>query len=473
LRTFGKLILGLLILAGLAWGGTWYFKRDQQPTANFRTATIQRGDLLSSISATATIEPEEVIDVGAQVAGRINEFGKDENGKTIDYGSVIKNGMVLAQIDNALYAADEASAKAQLSQAKAGQQHAEADLGQMQAALDKASADWNRAQETGKGSGLLSAEQYDAYKAAYETAAANINVGKANIEQAKGQVQQAQATLDRAEQNLGYCTITSPVDGVIIDRRVNIGQTVVSSLNAPSLFLIAKDLTRLVVWASVNEADIGQIHPGQAATFTVDAFPNRTFKGTVQKLRLNASMTSNVVTYTVEIATDNPDGKLLPYLTANVQFEVARADNVLNVPNAALRFTPSEEQIAPDARQEATSAPTTQRHFGTRPSGEPRGEHGTIWVKDGQFVRPVNVRVGLTDGANTEIDGKDLAEGTEVVTGEAEAGGAPGGARNPFIPQFGNRRRGGSAQPSGGGGGGGGAGGGGAGRAGGGAGATR
>jgi HlyD family secretion protein len=421
---------------------------------------------VQTISATATIEPQEVIDVGAQVAGRIDEFGKDESGKTIDYGSVVKNGMVLAQIDNALYAADDASAKSQLAQAKAGEQRSVADLGQMQAALNKATADWDRAQQAGKGSGMLSAEQYDAYRAAFDTAKANIGVGEAAIEQAKGAITQAQAALDRAEQNLGYCTITSPVDGVIIDRRVNIGQTVVSSLNAPSLFLIAKDLTRLVVWASVNEADIGQIHPGQAATFTVDAFPNRVFKGTVSKVRLNASMTSNVVTYTVEIATDNTDGKLLPYLTANVQFEVDRREGVLQVPNASLRFTPTEEQVAPDVRQamgnensESNAAPSTQRRASSRPSGEPGREHGMLWTKDGQFLRPIRVRVGISDGANTEVDGKDLSEGTEIIIGEADTiGGPPGAARNPFIPQFGNRRRGGSTGGGSGGGGGGGGG---------------
>ncbi len=297
-----------------------------------------------------------------QVAGLINVFGKDADGKTIDYGSRVKKDMVLAKIDDALYAADELSAKSQLAQNQAGVTRAVADLGQMQAALEKANADWDRAQNAGEATGMLSAEQYDAYKAAFETAKANVAVGQAAIDQAKGTVIQAQAALDRAEKNLGYCTISSPVDGVIIDRRVNIGQTVVSSLNAPSLFLIAEDLTKLVVWASVNEADIGNIHPGQPATFTVDAFPGQTFKGTVSKVRLNASMTSNVVTYTVEIITDNSSGKLLPYLTANVQFEVDRRSDVLMVPNAALRWTPTDEQIAPDARNDNDeAAATTQR----------------------------------------------------------------------------------------------------------------
>ena len=455
-----RIVVILAVLFGVGWGGVWYFNHSGTHESQFRTVTVQKGDLLATISATGTIEPEEVIDVGAQVAGQINVFGKDESGKSIDYGSVVKEGMVLAQIDDALYAADAASAKSQLSQAKASVTRAEADLGQMHAALTKAKADWDRAQKAGSGSGMLSDEQYDAYKAAYDTGTANVKVGEAAIEQAKGTVQQAQAALDRAQKNLSYCTISSPVDGVIIDRRVNIGQTVVASLSAPSLFLIAKDLTKLEIWASVNEADIGNIHAGQPATFTVDAFPGRTFKGAVSKVRLNASMTSNVVTYTVEIATDNADKKLLPYLTANVQFEVDRRDDVLMVPNAALRWTPTDEQVSPDARAATQESPagTTQRSPSTRPAGE-RGsrEHGIVWAKDGKFVKPVRVRIGLSDGANTQIEGKEVTEGMEVVTGEVDtsAGAASGGAKNPFIPQFGNRRRGGAGGGGGGRGGGG------------------
>ena len=167
----------------------------------------------------------------------------------------------------------------------------------------------------------------------YKAAEANVAVGEATI-------QQNEAALEMAKTNLGYSTIKSPVDGVIIDRRVNIGQTVVASLNAPSLFLIAKDLRRMQVWASVNEADIGRIHPSMPVRFTVDAYPGEVFRGKVVQVRLNATMTQNVVTYTVVVTTDNSDGKLLPYLTANVNFELEQRDNVLLVPNAALRWKP-------------------------------------------------------------------------------------------------------------------------------------
>ena len=265
----------------------------------FRTVPVKRGDLLATISATGTVEPEEVVDIGAQVAGRIVSFGKDKNGKEIDYGSNVEAGMVLARIDDALYAADAASAKAQLTQAKAAVQKAKADLGQMQAKLVQTANDWARARKLGP-SDALSQTDFDAARSAYEVAKANLAVGKAAVVQAQGTVAQAEATLKRALQNLSYCTIVSPVKGVIIDRRVNIGQTVVSSLNAPSLFLLAKDLNRLQVWVSVNEADIGRIKPGQPVTFTVDALPRRGLFREGGKIRLNATMTQNVVTYTVE-----------------------------------------------------------------------------------------------------------------------------------------------------------------------------
>jgi HlyD family secretion protein len=212
---------------------------------------------------------------------------------------------------------------------------------------------------------------------------------------------------------------------VIIDRRVNIGQTVVASLNAPSLFLIAKDLRRIQVWVSVNEADIGNIHPGQAVTFTVDAFPNQTFQGQVGKVRLNATMTQNVVTYTVEVTTDNSDGRLLPYLTANAQFEVGRRQNVLVVPNAALRWWPQAEQIPAPYRDVRV------------PSGGDSQSTAIVWVDQDHALRPIEVTTGLTDGSFTEVQGGDLVEGMAVVVGEqtSSRAAAGSGSVSPFAPQ--------------------------------------
>jgi HlyD family secretion protein len=430
------IITVVVVAAALMFMGL--LQRGDRNRATFRTVPVKRGDLLATISATGTVEPEEVIDVGAQVAGRILAFGKDKSGKSVDYGSVVEAGTVLARIDDALYAADVASAKAQLAQNKAGVRYAEANLGQLKAKLYQAERDWARAKKLGP-SDALSQADYDAALSAYETAKANVEVGQAAIVQAKDAVRQSEAALQRAQQNLNYCTIQSPVKGVIVDRRVNIGQTVVSSLSAPSLFLIAKDLTRIQVWVSVNEADIGHIRPGQPVTFTVDAHPGKVFKGEVGKIRLNATMTQNVVTYTVEVNTDNSDGKLLPYLTANVKFIVGERHHVLLVPNAALRWTPSPDQVVPKFRQSLK----TRKATGAPAQGQPaqadkqRLDRGFVWVPQGTLVRPVEVSRGLSDGSLTEVASAELQERTPVVIGEAEkVAGKSSTGGSPFTPQL-------------------------------------
>jgi HlyD family secretion protein len=462
-----KPLLGVLALLAIAAGvGGWYWQHSTKPTITFKTAEVKRGELLATISATGTIEPEEVIDVGAQVAGLIQRFGTDAKGKAIDYGSEVKQGMLLALIDTSLYTADLATAQAQLAQAKATLLHDNADLGRLHALLDQASNEWARAEKIGP-SDALSQNDYDTFKAAFATAQSNLEVGKAAVAQATAGVAQAKATLDRAQANMDYCRIVSPVDGVIVDRRVNIGQTVVSSLSAPSLFLIAKDLKKMQLWVAVNEADVGNIHQGQNATFTVDAFPGEVFKGTVNKVRLNATMTQNVVTYTVEVNTDNSSGRLLPYLTANVQFEVKKDEDVLLVPNAALRWYPQPQSVAPDVRAQVEAAdnqapgaqapPPPQPEPTTTPAADHKARHrhnaeaeksGTIWIKDGQYVRPVTVTVGPTDTFSTEVAGPDLKEGAEVVVGEIHEDDASQ-TTNPFAPQM--FRRGGRGGGGGGG----------------------
>ncbi len=435
-------VFALIFIAILASAAFWFLKRSDTPSVSLRTVPVKRGDLVATISATGTVEPEEVVDVGAQLAGRILAFGKDRSGKTIDYGSDVEKGTVLAQIDDSLYAAEMAQVKAQLEEANAGVLRAEADLGQFQAKLFQAERDWKRAQQLGP-SEALSQSDYDTALSAYEVAKANLSVGKAAVVQAKKAVAQSEATVRRAQQNLDYCTIKSPVKGIIIDRRVNIGQTVVSSLNAPSLFLIAKDLKRMQVWVSVNEADSGNIHPGQAVTFTVDAYPGQVFQGEVGKVRLNATMTQNVVTYTVEVITDNSSGKLLPYLTANVKFVMSRLNNVLLVPNAALRWIPQPGQVAPDSR----SRPGTMPAGGARAAistqvGQGEFVRGVVWVPSGAFVQPIRVRIGLSDGSMTEIQSEELKEGNPVVVGEerkeATNREAPSSASpaSPFAPRL-------------------------------------
>jgi len=451
-RTIVIVILAVIGLVAIGGAGAWWLrsKRGKDPT--FHSVPVKRGDLMATISATGTLEPEAAVDIGAQVAGVIIAFGKDKRGKDIDWGSVVEKGTVLAKIDDSLYAAAVETAKAQLQQAIANKVSADANVLQMKAKLLQAQQDWGRAQRLGP-SDALAQSAYDQYQANYEVAKANLAAAEAAVEQTKAAVAQAKASLDTAQINLDYCTIKSPVKGVIVDRRVNIGQTVVSSLSAPSLFLIARDLKRIQAWVSVNEADVGSIFIGQPVTFTVDAYPGRVFQGKVGQVRLNATMTQNVVTYTVEVDTNNDDGKLLPYLTTNAQFTIGRRQGVLLVPNAALRWSPRSNQISPEVGQTARAPAVSSIRDsggGAGAVGAPR-VHGTLWVEQGEFVRPVHVNVGLTDGTSTEVEGKDLTEGMRVVAGEAtrEVAGGPSAERSPFTPQIGRGLRQGQASSGG------------------------
>jgi HlyD family secretion protein len=439
-----KIVLAVIVIGVIAGGFAWYSQKSSSDGVTFKTAQVKRSDVLATIGASGTVEPEEVVDVGAQVAGLITGFGKDKNGATVDYGSEVTVGTVLATIDESTYAADASMAKARLDTAKASVVRALADANQLKARLYQAERDWTRAQKLGV-SDALAESTYDSYQSAYETAKANVAIGDAAIAQARSSVEEADATLAKAMRNLAFCVIKSPVDGKVIDRRVNIGQTVVSSLNAPSLFLIAKDLKRMRLWVPVVEADIGNIREGQPVTFTVDALPNETFKGQVHKIRLNASMTQNIVTYVVEITTDNSSGKLLPYLTANAKFEVAHREGVLTVPNAALKWSPQPGEIAPSDGKDA-SAGSDEGKKRRRGGGD--ANRGMLWVVDGKYVKSIPVTVGLTDGAITEVEGAGVDEGLAVVVAEETKETASTETRSPFAPQF--RRPGQTGSGSGG-----------------------
>jgi HlyD family secretion protein len=487
----------ILFIAAVVGGGV-YYKHRLESQANrhpFRLEKIERGDLNITVDATGTIEPEEVVDVGAQVTGRIAEFGKDPRGKTdpafaektIDYRSPVIKGMLVAQIDKSVYAAQYDQARAALAQAQA-------HVLQTKAMMAQAQAEWERAQklrdlkissrsptgDTSLGGGLPIVGISDSD---YVLAQANAEGTKADVAAAEATVQQQQANLTLAKTNLDYTTINSPIDGTIIERRVNIGQTVVSNLNTSSLFLIARDLRRMQVWASVNEADIARLKSGTKVSFRVDAFPNDTFYGTVFQIRLNAIMTQNVVTYTVVITVDNSDLRLLPYLTANVKFKVDERKDVLLVSNTALRYRPNPDQIGSEgddsdsddsgtaetdkatktadaskeaASKEAASKEGGSKEGGSKEGGSPKGRgdrgghrkrnradenKGTLWVEipDSAKLRGVDVEIGASDGTSTEITGGDIKEGDEVVTGEQQALAATGDV-NPFAPTF---RRGG------------------------------
>lgn len=449
-RFFRWMIVVTVIGAAITYGALRGKAGNSEAKPLLSSAEIRMGGLVATIGATGTIEPEDLINVGAQVAGRILEFGKDKQGRSIDYGSVIEAGMVLAHIDDVLYRSELAQAEAQVHGSKADLEYARISLKQAQAKHDLAQRDWTRAQRLGVSEGLSQAN-FDNYRSTCEIADINLQMARVAIEQAQAKLEQSQATLDRASKNLGFCTIQSPVKGVIIDRRVNIGQTVVASLSAPSLFLIAKDLTRVQIWVAVNEADIGSIRPGQPVTFTVDAFPDETFHGKVSKIRLNATMTSNVVTYTVEVTTENPSGRLMPYLTANVNFEVARRDKVLLAPIDALKWTPADEVrkaygLPPEPETQNGDAPSAGAGQDATPAHSPRGEVWTL-AEDGA-LRAVPVKLGINDGLNTEVSGEALKDGMRVITGMQEnTPVASQAGKNPFVPKPPAGRNGKTAGP--------------------------
>ena len=536
-------LLSLALLVGIAAGGTALyskFYRSDSGQVPFRVEKVTRGDLQINVRATGTVEPEETVDIGAQVVGRIKELGKDPRGitektfatktvdyekpltkesnqtesssilpnksdrvaqretkklgpdsvgettsepadnsanaqlktkthvatgsgmkydpafanKSVDYGSPVLKGMVLAQIDPAVY-------KAQFDQATAALAQANARVLQAEAMVAQTTAEWERAERlrnvqipsrspTGSNSGQSLAIK-GITEAEYILAKANAASAKADLEAAKAAVLQQSATLELAQTNLNYTTIISPIDGTIIDRRVNIGQTVVSSLNAPSLFLIARDLRRMQVWAAVNEADIAKVTPGTKVHFQVDALPKDIFHGTVVQRRLNASMTQNVVTYTVVIDVDNSELKLLPYLTADVFFEVDSRKDVLLVPNAALRFKPTPEQIDSESlaeNPELITAPSARasRREKKDPSSPATGR---LWVvvPGTDKLRSVDVQLGVSDlvSSLTEITGGDIREGDEVVIGEnRQQSAASSDVTNPLAPP---RFRGSRPQP--------------------------
>jgi HlyD family secretion protein len=412
---------------------------------DFRTAVVKRQTISNAISATGTLEPCEIIDVGAQVAGRVIAFGTDpDTKKHLDYGSRVTKGMVLASIDPTFYETEVAIAEAQakrstaqlaqavaaLKEAEASVHRSEAELLQQQSKLERSTRELQRSQGLAK-SNSMSESEVDMIRSENETLLASVTVAKAAIEQsrsrlesqnaaiaaARADAENTQAMLKRSRTTLDYCSIVSPIDGVIIDRRVNQGQTVVASLSTPSLFLLASDLRQLEIWVSVNEADIGLIRPKMHVRFAVDAFPEKTFTGFVKQIRLNASMNQNVVTYTVVVSVENYSDLLLPYLTANVDFIVDERPNVLCVPTSALRFKPKDQVKIQD--NQTTSATSQQ----------------SVFVIEQGKLSEVPVETGISDGNIVEVTSKILKEGQQIVTGYLVQSAASE-ATNPFVPRM-------------------------------------
>ena len=419
---YRRVLIWVCVLAAVGIGAYYYFAGEVSAPVEYRTADVEKRDMVLTIDATGTVEPEELVNVGARVSGEIVSFGKDNAGKEVDYGSEISEGTVIALIDDEIQKSNLLQAEANLEKAKASQKQAQANLKVAEANLRQAERNWKRAKALGV-SEALSQASYDSYLSAGEQTSAQIDVARAQILQADAEVVSCEADVKLARRNLSYCVITAPVDGVVIDRIVSVGQTVVSSMNASSLFLIAKDLKRMEVWASVNEADIGSIFKGQDVEFTVDAFPGEKFFGKVNKVRLNATMSQNVVTYIVEVSTDNSNGKLLPYLTANLSFIVKQSKGVLTVPNSALRWVPDVSMLAEGVNAEI-----------------PEGKR-LVWVQVPENkVKPIAVSIGINDGAYSEVSSPEIKEGMKVITGGEIAKGKTT-SQNPFMPKMPQRKK--------------------------------
>jgi HlyD family secretion protein len=401
-------------MMGTLWGagalGVWYWSDAHAPRIAYRTIAARRGIVRQTINATGTIEPVEVVEVGAQVVGQVQSLGTDPlvPTKPVGHGTHVAPGTVLARLDDTIFRTRVDQARGRVARGEAEVEQAEVKLGQ--AGRERERTHKLRA----RNAAIVAVQEYDA-------AVTNFESARAALAESRAALAIARADLAEAEANLAHVTIRSPVQGVILDRRVNLGQSVSVGPGVPSLFLIARDLGHMEIWSSVNEADIGSIREGQVVRFTVSSLPKGSFEGKVAQVRLNASMNQNVVTYTVVVAVDNSDQRLLPYLTARLRFEVQVRPDVLLVPNAALRWQPRVQNVVSEARENYALALRRRAddkgetgRSGPAPDDEP---NGYVWLRQGEQVRPVEVRVGLTDGLFTEIRADGLSEGTQVIVG--------------------------------------------------------
>ena len=364
-----KKTLVIVAVAAIAALAVWLLsggKKEEKIT--FDTAAVAPANIMNSITATGTIEPVTSVTVGTQVSGIVSKL-------FVDYNSVVKKGQVIAELDKTNLMSQLNTAKTQLATAQSQLNYQTANYKRYKTLFEK---------------GLVAADDFDNAKLSYT--------------QAKEQVASAKEEVQRAQTNLGYATITSPIDGVVLSKSVEEGQTVAASFSTPELFTIAQDLTNMQVVADVDEADIGDVKEGERVSFTVDAYPDDTFEGEVKQVRQEATTTNNVVTYEVVISAPNADLKLKPGLTANVTIYTAERKGVLSVPSKALRFTPQKETVGKMKIVDATNA------------------KNKVWTIEGNSIVAHKVNIGMTDGTNTQIVG-GIAEGTKVVTGLNVMGG--------------------------------------------------
>jgi HlyD family secretion protein len=414
-------ILGTSILTA---GGVGYYVREHATQAEaftYKTAEVERGRVEARVTATGTLSAHVTVQVGSQVSGRLQQI-------MVDFNSPVKKGDVIAKIDPQIFEASAAQARANLLAANGNLIKAKAQSADAQRKYDRAKA--------------LAAEGL-ASKNDLETAETTAESAKAEIEAAKGSVEQARAALHQAQVNLGYTTIVSPIDGVVISRSVDVGQTVAASLQAPTLFTIAEDLRQMQVDTNIAESDVGKLGPGMTATFVVDAYPNRRFQGKIRQIRNAPQTVQNVVTYDAVIDVDNEDLALKPGMTANVTIVYADERDAVIVPNAALRFRPPPGFGAPPAsagakgsgEAAAAARPRATSSSEARPAAAPgegastdlQADRRALWVLRGGHPDRVRVRIGVSDGTVTQIVEGDVKPGDSVIT-EASGGGSTPGA---------------------------------------------
>jgi HlyD family secretion protein len=404
MSTMIKKIISIVILLGIAAISFYYYQQSKilLPAEIYRLQEITLGDVAQSVSANGTLNPVTLISVGTQVSGRVSKL-------FVDFNDHVEKGQILLTLDNSLFAA-------QITQS-------EGNVRNVQASVDLAVASEARIRS-------LFAQDYVSRQ--------ELDQAVQVLKSARGQLETARGQLRRDQTNLDFSVIRSPVSGVVVDRVVDVGQTVAASFQTPTLIKIAQDLSKMQIDSSFAEADIGNIKVGQKAKFSVDAFQNRNFEGVVKQLRLNPTVTSNVVTYNVVVSVDNPDKTLLPGMTAYVNIMVAKHDNVMLAPNAALRFKPkqddSQAQAATDSKlKDGRSKDHQGRTGGHKKSGRDDFGSGKVYVIRDNKVMPIKVNIGLTDGRFTEISGANLKVNELVIVGEnqtnADGSGAPGSMR--------------------------------------------
>lgn len=414
--------LCLLIAAGFAY----YVRVDVSAAPTQLTFdTVSRGDVVVTVEATGTLQPLDTVQVGTQVSGTIATIGTDFN-------QIVKRGQVLATLDPAIY-------QSQIDQAKANVIRLQAEVERAEVQYEDAALRLKRAEQ-------LAAEQLLAQQEV-DTARSTARVAQTTLTGARAQLNQAQAALTQANVNLSHTVIKAPADGIVLNRAVEAGQTVSAGLQAPTLFVIARDLRRLELQARVDESDIGGVKPGAPVIFTVDAYPRREFTGTVRLVQLQPQTVQNVVTYTTVIDVPNDDELLKPGMTSTVSIQIDRADNALKVPAAAVRFVPTEQILKEFPAITSGTAGTA----GTSGTGAKRS---AVWqLVDGRLHR-IPVRVGVSDGTQIAIGSDQLNEGASIVTGvarsESGAQAAPTTSGSPLVPQM-PRRPGnaGNRQPRG------------------------